>query len=189
VRSITLGTVALTSGKAVLNTTTLAVGSNTVTATYSGNSEIAASSAWVTQTFVMPVSGALYLQQEGGSAAATTTFGLGTSSANLVPYYTGLPNSPNPTGELLVGTFPAGTLINFGMYTTFGSQSGYAFSTGTDQASLVSFADLSNSLGMDHGITQQTSSTTWLLHLDDALSYLYDDDNNDVLMELIVVPN
>ena len=189
VGSITLGTVALTSGKAVLNTTTLAVGSNTVTATYSGNSEIAASSAWVTQTFVMPVSGALYLQQEGGSAAATTTFGLGTSSANLVPYYTGLPNSPNPTGELLVGTFPAGTLINFGMYTTFGSQSGYAFSTGTDQASLVSFADLSNSLGMDHGITQQTSSTTWLLHLDDALSYLYDDDNNDVLMELIVVPN
>jgi hypothetical protein len=189
VGSTTLGTVALTSGQATLNTTTLAVGSNTVTATYSGNSEITPSSAWVTQTFVMPVSGALYLQQEGGSAGATTSFGLGTSPTNFVPYYTGLPNSPNPTGELLVGTFPAGTIIDFGMYTTFGSQSGYAFSTGTDQASLVSFADLSNSLGMNHGITQQTSPTTWLLHLDDAESYLVDDDNNDVLMELIVVPN
>ena len=189
VGSTTLGTVALTSGQAILNATTLAVGSNTVTATYSGNSEIGASSAWVTQTFVMPVTGTLSLQQEGGSAGATTTFGIGTSSTNFVPYYTGLPNNPNPTGELLVGTFPAGTLINFGMYTTFGGQSGYAFSTGTDQASIVSFADLSNSLGMDHGITQQTSPTTWLLHLDDAESYLVDDDNNDVLMELIVVPN
>ncbi len=189
VGSTTLGTVALTGGIATFNTTTLSVGSNTVMATYSGNSQIETSSAWVTQTFVMPVSGALYLQQEGGSAGGATTFGLGTSSANFVPYYTGLPNNPSPTGQLLVGTFPAGTLINFGMYTTFGSQSGYAFSTGTDQASLVSFADLSNSLGMDHGITQQTSPTTWLLHLDDALSYLFDDDNNDVLMELIVAPN
>jgi hypothetical protein len=182
-----LGTPVLNNGQATLTVPTLTVGSNTVTATYYGNAQFGPGSAWITQTFVMPVTGSLYLQQEGGSAAATTTFGLGTSPSNFVAYYTGLPNSPSPTGQLLAGTFTAGTLVNFGMYTTFGSQSGWAFSTGTDQASLVSFADLSNSLGMDHGITQQTSSTTWLLHLDDALSYLYDDDNNDVLMQLSVV--
>jgi hypothetical protein len=188
VGSTTLGTSTLNNGMATLNVPTLTVGSNTVNATYNGNSQFASSTAWITQTFVMPVTGQLYLQQQGGSASATTTFGTGTNPSNFVAYYSGLPGNPNPTGQVLVGTFTAGTLVNFGMYTTWGSESGWAFSTGTDQASLVSFADLSNALGMDHGITQQTSSTTWLLHLDDALSYLVDDDNNDVLMELIVVP-
>lgn len=188
VGNMTLGSSQLDNGQATLTVPTLSVGSNTVDANYEGNSEFEASSAWITQTFVMPVTGTLYLQQEGGSASATTSFGTGTSASNLVFYYSGLPNNPNPTGEVTLGTYTAGTLVNFGMYTVFGSESGYAFSIGTDEASLVAFADLSNSLGMNHGVTQQTSSTTWLLHLDDALSYLYDDDNNDVLMELIVVP-
>lgn len=33
------------------------------------------------------------------------------------------------------------------------------------------------------------SSTTWLIHLDDALSYLYDDDDNDVLVQVRVAPS
>jgi hypothetical protein len=45
----TLGTVELTNGKATLTTSTLAVGSTTVTVTYPWNSDIAASSASVTQ--------------------------------------------------------------------------------------------------------------------------------------------
>jgi hypothetical protein len=188
VGNTTLGSPQLANGQATLTVPTLSVGSNTVTATYNGNSEFASSSVWATQTFVMPYSATMYLQQMGGSAAATTTFGLGTSSSNFVPFYSGLPNNPNPTGQVLVGSFTAGTLVNFGMYTTYGSQSGWAFSIGTDEASIVSFADLSDSLGMNHGITQQTSSTTWVLHLDDALSYLYDDDNNDVIMGIILVP-
>jgi hypothetical protein len=46
----TLGTVQLSNGKAVFTTSTLAVGSTTVTATYPGDSNIASSSAAVTQT-------------------------------------------------------------------------------------------------------------------------------------------
>jgi hypothetical protein len=45
-----LGTAQLSSGKATFTTSTLAAGSTTVTATYSGDSNIAASSASVTQT-------------------------------------------------------------------------------------------------------------------------------------------
>ncbi len=134
--------------------------------------------------FVMPLDGFLNLQQMGGSAGAVTTFGIGTSPTNFVPFYQGLPNNPSPTGPLPAGFFPAGTTIHFGMFTTFGSDSGWAFSNWTDQASLVSFSDLSNSLGLGGSIIQQTGSNTWLLHLDDALSYKYDDDNNDVLMQL-----
>jgi hypothetical protein len=184
-----LGTSQLSNGIATLTTSTLSVGSNTVTATYSGDANNSPISAWATQTFVMPYNATLYLQQLGGSASATTEFGTGTSSSNFVEYYSGLPSDPDPTGQLLVGSFTAGTIVNFGMFTQFGSQSGWAFSTGTDQASLVSFADLNNTLGLNHSITQQTSPTTWVLNLDDAVSYLYDDDNNDVIMEIILVPN
>ncbi|PYX69017.1 MAG: hypothetical protein DMG72_21785, partial [Acidobacteria bacterium] len=70
-------------------------------------------------SFVMPFDGFVYLQQMGGEAAGTTTFGLGTSPTNFVPFYTGLPNNPSPTGRVLVGSFSAGVVINFGIFTTF----------------------------------------------------------------------
>lgn len=134
--------------------------------------------------FVMPFSGDVYLQQMGGSAGATTTFGVGTSPGDFTPYYTGLPNNPNPTGEVYIGYFTEGTTLNFGMYTTFGTQSGWAFSDWNDVPSIVAFLDPDNNLGMNGSIIQQTGPDTWLLHLDDALSYLYDDDDNDVLMQI-----
>jgi hypothetical protein len=138
--------------------------------------------------FVMPITGDLFLQQMGGEAGGVTSFGLGTSPSNFIPFYTGLPNNPNPTGEVLVGIFNSGTTIHFGEFTVFGSLSGFAFSNGTDQASIVAFTDVDNSLGMGGSIIQRTGPQTWLLHLDDAVSYLFDDDDNDVLMQLRVAP-
>ncbi len=138
---------------------------------------------------MMPFSGNLYFKQMGGEAAATTTFGMGTSPGNFVPYYHGLPNSPDPTGEVLAGSFSAGTTIHLGMFTEFAGESVWAFSAANDQASLVAFTDIDNSLGMGGSILQQTGPDTWLLHLDDAVSYLYDDDDNDVLMQLRVAPS
>jgi uncharacterized repeat protein (TIGR03803 family) len=142
----------------------------------------------IEDTFVMPYDGTLYLQQKGGEAGATTEFGIGTSPTNFVKYYSGLPNSPSPTGEVKVGYFAKGTVINFGMFTQFGAQSGWAFSAGSTPASVVAFSDIDNSLHMGGKIAQQTSTTTWLLHLDDTMSYLVDDDDNDVLMQIRVAP-
>jgi len=136
--------------------------------------------------FVMPVTGELFLQQMGGEAAAVTSFGLGTSPSNFVPLYVDLPNSPQPTGEVLAGIFTSGTTIHFGESTVFGSLSGFAFSNGTDQASIVAFTDVDDSLGMGGSIIQRTGPETWLLHLDDAESYRIDDDDNDILMQLRV---
>ncbi len=139
--------------------------------------------------FVMPFSGDVYLLQMGGSAAATTTFGVGTSPSDFTPYYTGLPNDPDPTSEVFIGHYTQGTTLNFGMYTTFGEQAGWAFSVDNDIASVVSFTDINDSLGMGGSIIQQTGQYTWLLHLDDALSYLYDDDDDDVLMQIRIAPD
>jgi|HubBroStandDraft_1064217.scaffolds.fasta_scaffold00803_7 uncharacterized repeat protein (TIGR03803 family) len=178
-------------GVATLTVATLAVGSNTVTAAYSGDQNNPSTSAWTTQTFVMPYNATMYLQQEKGSAGAVTEFGAGTWPTNFVEYYSGLPNNPNPTGQVLVGSFDAGTIVNVGMYTVYSDLNGWSFSNevSSNQPSLISFADLNNTLGLNHSITQQTSPTTWVLWLDDAMSYLVDDDNNDVIMEIILVPN
>jgi hypothetical protein len=134
--------------------------------------------------FIMPFGGHLSIQFVGGEASGVTTFGLGTAPSNFVALFSGLPNSPSSLSPINVGFFAAGVTIHFGMFTTFGGSSGWAFSNGTDQASLVAFSDIDNSLGLGGSIIQQTSGNTWVLHLDDALSYLVDDDDNDVLIRL-----
>jgi hypothetical protein len=139
--------------------------------------------------FVMPFSGDVYLLQMGGNAAATTTFGVGTSPDDFTPYYTGLPNNPDPTGEVFIGHFTQGTTLNFGMYTTYGEQEGWAFSVDNDLASVISFSDPDDNLNMNGSIIKQTGEYTWLMYLDDALSYLYDDDDDDVLMQIRIAPD
>jgi hypothetical protein len=134
--------------------------------------------------FVMPFGGYLSVQSIGGEAGGVTTFGLGTSPSNFVAYLKGLPNTPSSLSAINVGFFASGTTIHLGMFTTFAGASGWAFSNGTDQASIVAFSDIDNSLGLGGSIIQQTGANTWVLHLDDALSYLYDDDDNDVLIQL-----
>jgi len=59
----------------------------------------------------------------------------------------------------------------------------WAFSDGTDQATLFAFTDVDNSLGFGGSVIEQTSISTWLLHLDDAMSF-YDDGDNDVLIQI-----
>jgi hypothetical protein len=48
--------------------------------------------------------------------------------------------------------------------------------------------DLDDSLGWGGSVVQQTSPTTWTLHLDDALSYLVDDNDSDVLIQVRLAP-
>lgn len=135
--------------------------------------------------FVMPFGGYLSIQPVGGEAGGVSAFGLGTSPSDFHAYFTGLPNTPSTTDAVNVGFFAAGTVIHMGMFTT-SSGSSWAFSNETDQASIVAFSDTDNSLGLGGSIIRQTGSSTWVLNLDDAQSYLVDDDDNDVLIRLQV---
>jgi hypothetical protein len=134
--------------------------------------------------FVMPTSGYVSFQVIGGSAGGTTQFGLGTSPSNFVSLLSGLPNNPSSLAIINAGYFTAGSIVQMGMFTTYAGMSGWAFSSGTDQASIIAFSDTHDTLGLGGSIYQQTGPHTWVLHLDDALSYLYDDDNNDVLLRM-----
>src|SRR5262249_36960736 len=130
----------------------------------------------------------LYVAPMGGGAGATSDFGLGTSQADAIPLLHGLPNYPNPSGEIQVGSVARGSALNFYLRTEFGAEY-WAFSADTiTDASRYAFMDLDNSLGLGGSIIEQTGPATWLLHMDDAASYLYDDDDDDVLVQLRFEP-
>jgi hypothetical protein len=135
------------------------------------------------EVFIAPYSGNLYMKCTGGDSPAPTQFGTGTSTANFTAFLNGIPGSC-PTAEVLIGSMTAGQAVPFAMKTTWNGQSYWAFSTATDQPSIVAFSDPDNSLKMGGRIIQQTGTNTWLMHLDDAASYLGDDDDNDILIQL-----
>ena len=140
--------------------------------------------------FAIPSSGYLSIQFIGGSGGAggVTNFGLGTAPSNFVPLFTVFFNGGTnpPMSVINLGFFSKGTVIQMGMFSTSAGASGWAFSTGTDQASIVAFSDIDNSLGLGGSSMQQTGRGTWILHLDDAQSYKYDDDDNELLLRLRV---
>ncbi len=136
------------------------------------------------ESFVAPYSGNLYAQCVGGSAGATSQLWIGVSLTNFSPYLTGLPASC-PTAEVEVGTVTAGQTVQFGLSTVWNGKVYWASSSGTDQASIVAFTDVCNSLGMGGNIFQQTSATTWVMHLNDAAHYtLSQCEANNILVQL-----
>lgn len=136
------------------------------------------------ESFTPPYSGILYLQCVGGSAGATSQFGLGSSPANFTPYLSNLPEGC-PDTEVKVGPVTGGQPVEFGISTLWGGQTYWAFSFNTDQASIVSFTDVCNTLGMNGNIIQQTSSTTWTMHLNDAAHYTISQcEANNILIQI-----
>lgn len=61
--------------------------------------------------------------------------------------------------------------MRFGISTLYQGQTYYTFSSGSDEASLVSFTDVCDVLGLNGSIYQQTGQTTWVMHLLDAAHY------------------
>lgn len=134
--------------------------------------------------FTMPATGNLYLETVTAKLGASWTFGVGTTPANCVIALASLPDTSPPSGEVSIGTYQAGEDVKFCMWTQYGTNQAWAFSDGTDAASIIAFWDTEDQLGMGGRIIQQTSPTTWIMHLDNAVSYLYDDSNNDILMQI-----
>lgn len=149
-----------------------------------GNSGLAFTKACF--PFTVPANGRLFLQPMGGEASADTEFGIVTSSGKRIPFFTGLPNNPNPNTSVSAGLVTTNDEVHFYELTTFFNSTQFAFSDGTDFPSLEAFSDRDNSLGMGGCIIEQTGPLTWLLHLDDAFSS--DDDDNDVLIQIRLEP-
>jgi uncharacterized protein (TIGR03437 family) len=141
------------------------------------------------ESFVAPVSGNLYCKSVGGSAGSVSVFGLGTSEASFSPLIRGLPSQPNPVNEVFIRAVNAGQTVHFGIQTVFNNRAFWAFSNFTDQASTVSFSDTKNTLGLGGRVIESIGANRWRMRLDDAASYQFDDDNNDILIELRLEPS
>ena len=141
------------------------------------------------ELFIMPEDGTLYIEASGGSAGAVSEIGIGTSIATHHLLISGLPSSPSPTSEVYVGDFAAGEAVVFSMKTLWSGNTYWAFSNNSvADASRYAFMDLNNSLGWGGKVIQQMEQYQWKMHLDDAASYLFDDDDDDVLVSLRVDP-
>jgi Ricin-type beta-trefoil lectin domain len=141
------------------------------------------------ESFVAPVTGTLYLKCVGGSAGALSQFGLGTSPSTFVSYLSALPQAC-PTTEVAAGRVTAGQAVPFGIQTWWTGQSFWAFSTGSDPGSMVSFTDMDNSLGWGGSIIQMMGTNTWVLHLNDAAHYtLSSGEANNILVQIRLQPS
>ncbi len=130
-------------------------------------------------------------------------FGLGTPDTNstvderYVALYLTQPTGHGPItvtpstyiGELL----PAGSIIDFYLYARFNSTDYWAFSsslsTTPTQSDLGAFTDTDNSLGLGGIAAELIGTDSWLLHLDDPLSFNVDDDDNDFVVHAYIDPS
>ncbi len=139
------------------------------------------------ESFAVKHDAILFMKPMGGGAGAVTEFGIGTAPDKTLPVFKGLPFSPDPSDEVLVGFVRAGTVLHFYQKTEWNGATHWAFSNGNDEASLIAFRDFDNSLGFNGSVIEKTGKNTWLLHLDDAASLGYDDDDDDVLIQIRLV--
>ena len=84
-----------------------------------------------------------------------------------------------------------GQTVPFGIHTVWDGQTYWAFSTGTDEASIVSFTDLFNSLGNGREDSPPDGyQTPGCMHLNDAAHYtLSQTEANNILVQLRLSPS
>jgi hypothetical protein len=136
------------------------------------------------ESFVMPKTGTLLVEviRDDG---AEWTFGVGSSEADFREV---IRNTPAlPVGEVELGSFPAGETIHFGVWTRFGGVEEWAFSNRNDPPSRVVFQDGGNLLGLGGNVIEQILPDVWILHLDNAASVPFDDDNDDIVIRMRLV--
>lgn len=141
--------------------------------------------------------GDLFIEFISSEASANyIEFGLGTPSPNSAL------SERNPalikeggaltTGPLSnMGFFPAGANLDFYMTCFFG-QTYWAFTSNLNSSptssDLVTFKDTNNSLGFGGSIIEPSGINKWIFHMDDPASARYDDDDNDFVVRVQVIP-
>jgi hypothetical protein len=137
--------------------------------------------------FNMPIAGTLYVQAITAKTGTSWKFGIGTTEVNCKIALSSLPDTTAPSGEVVLGKYAAGDVVRFCLWSEYDSRKEWAFSDlGNDPASVVAFWDTGNTLHQGGKIITQSGPNTWILHLDNAVSYLYDDSNDDIVLQLSV---
>lgn len=131
---------------------------------------------------------------DGSGGTSDQEFGLGTPDVNApiadrqviftLHIVSGQLVSTTPASVVDMGFFPAGSSLDFYNISSFGGPH-YAFSSplgaNPSPSDLATFTDTDNSLGLGGSVVQSLGVDHWILNLDDAASFAYDDDNELVI--------
>ena len=144
------------------------------------------------------VSGDLKFEYLGGEAGPSIQeFGIGTPSTGslasdrnavfIIDYYQ--PRTSLPI--INKGYFWQGSQLDFYNLSSYNGNL-FAFSSGLSTsptlADRAAFSDTDNSLNLGGSVVEQIGGNAWILHLDDAWSYLYDDDDNELIIKIWIDP-
>lgn len=154
----------------------------------------AANASLITTT----LSGDLVFEYLGGEAGPSIQeFGIGTPAPDSLPgdrnvvFVIDYFQSPVPIPLVNKGYFAQGSQLDFYNLSNFNGDL-FAYSShlpgSPTQADLAAFSDVDNSLGFGGSVVETVGDNTWILHLDDAWSYLYDDDDNELVIRIHVEP-
>ena len=135
------------------------------------------------------------IQGEGGTSNQEFGIGRHDDLASLetifIVHLNGGVTGATPSTIVDMGFYAAGSGLDFYNISDFGGTH-YAFSSalgGSPSASdLVVFTDWDDSLGYGGSVVEAVGLDHWRLHLDDAASYAYDDDDNEMLIDVRVDP-
>lgn len=142
-------------------------------------------------------SGDLMFEYLGGEAGPSLQeFGLGTpninsalSQRNMIFQIDYRNATVTPSVTVNKGYFVSGSQLSFYNLSDYNGNL-YAFSSslsGSPSSSDLSvFSDTNNSLGLGGSIVENIGFNNWVLHMDDAWSYMYDDDDNEMLIRVWV---
>ncbi len=137
---------------------------------------------------------------DGKGGTSTQEFGMETPSSSstiaerdvifVVELVSETVASVSPSSIVNFGFFPAASVLDFYNVSSFGGTF-FAFSSslgGSPTArDLVVFTDTNNSLGFGGSAVETVGVDDWILHLDDAASISFDDDDNELVISVRVV--
>ncbi|MCA8966872.1 MAG: hypothetical protein KDC48_18470 [Planctomycetes bacterium] len=100
---------------------------------------------------------------------------------------------PTATPAVYAGDFyPAGSALDFYLYSNHLNVKRWVFSSslvGTpSDAERAAFLDTDDSLGLGGSAIEALGPGDWILHLDDPISFLVDDDDDDFVVRVYVEP-
>jgi hypothetical protein len=142
--------------------------------------------------------GDLMFEYLGGEAGPShQEFGIGTPSEDSsaadrnVVFVVDYTRPPVPVPVVNKGYYPAGSGLEFYNLSDYAGDL-FAFSSrltsGPTAPDLAAFTDRDNSLPLGGSVVEVVGGNRWILHLDDAWSYRFDDDDNEMIIAVWVAP-
>lgn len=139
---------------------------------------------------IVPFDCVVYVSADGGWAGASSELGVGLSPKTFRPVLKNLPErvAGKEREESKLGTFSKGSSIPLALRTVWRNKIHYAFVGSQDLASRTAFFDVDKVGILPRRLLKMVGKNIYQLRLDDAASYLIDDNEGDMVIRIRIEP-